>query len=149
MYILFIFWFKWIGIGTPIFESGSARNLKYLLRRNVTPPLFDVLPFEINIENYFLLIGIICTLFANFPHSSVGERLRYQSMGRAFESCTWFTFYLSCEILKIHFGGKCYIFFKKFNRSCNHFLKSCHPWKYCKVSHTFQNLIVLHLFYLH
>ena len=31
------------------------------LRRNGTPPLFDVLSFEINNENYFLLIGIICT----------------------------------------------------------------------------------------
>ena len=30
-----------------------------VLRRNGTPPLCDVLPFEINIENYFLLIGII------------------------------------------------------------------------------------------
>ena len=44
----------------------------FCLRRNGTPPLFDVLPFEINIENYFLLIGIICTLFGNFPRSSVG-----------------------------------------------------------------------------
>ena len=43
--------------------------LKNLLRRNETPPLFDVLPFEINIENYFLLIGIICILFSNFPLS--------------------------------------------------------------------------------
>ena len=42
------------------------------LRRNGTPPLFDVLPFEINNENYFLLIGIICTFFGNFQHSSVG-----------------------------------------------------------------------------
>ena len=42
------------------------------LRRNGTPALFDVLPFEINNENYFLLIGFICTLFYNFPHSSVG-----------------------------------------------------------------------------
>ena len=42
-----------------------------ILRRNGTPLLFDVLPFEINIENYFLLIGIICTLFGNFPRSSV------------------------------------------------------------------------------
>ena len=29
------------------------------LRRNGTPPLFDVLPLEINNDNYFLLIGII------------------------------------------------------------------------------------------
>ena len=42
------------------------------LRRNGTPPLFDVLPFEINNENYFLLICIICTKFDNFPRSSVG-----------------------------------------------------------------------------
>ena len=47
----------------------------FLLRRNGTPPLFDVLPFEINNENYFLLIGFICTLFYNFPHSSVGWRV--------------------------------------------------------------------------
>ena len=32
---------------------------KITLRRNGTPPLFDVLPFEINKENYFLLIGFI------------------------------------------------------------------------------------------
>ena len=43
-----------------------------ILRRNGTPPLFDVLPFQINIENYFLLIGVICTLFGNFPRNSVG-----------------------------------------------------------------------------
>ena len=30
------------------------------LRRNGTPPLFDVLPFERNNEYYFLLIGIMC-----------------------------------------------------------------------------------------
>ena len=42
------------------------------LWRNGTPPLFDVLPFEINNENYFLLIGFICTNFDNFPRSSVG-----------------------------------------------------------------------------
>ena len=46
-----------------------------ILRRNGTPPLFDVLPFEINIENYFLLIGVICTLFGNFPRNSVGWRV--------------------------------------------------------------------------
>ena len=44
----------------------------YLLRRNGTPPLFDVLPFEINNENYFLLIGFIRTNFDNFSRSSVG-----------------------------------------------------------------------------
>ena len=42
------------------------------LRRNGTPQLFDVLPFEINSENYFLLIGVMCTIFDNFPRSSVG-----------------------------------------------------------------------------
>ena len=42
------------------------------LRRNGTPPLFDVLPFEINNENYLLLIGFISTNFDNFPRSSVG-----------------------------------------------------------------------------
>ena len=46
--------------------------LKDSLRRNGTPPLFDVLPFEINNENYFLLIGVMCTIFDNLPHSSVG-----------------------------------------------------------------------------
>ena len=45
------------------------------LRRNGTPPLFDVLPFEINNENYFLLIGFIRTNFDNFPRSSVGWRV--------------------------------------------------------------------------
>ena len=27
--------------------------------------MFDVLPFEINNENYFLFIGIVCTIFVN------------------------------------------------------------------------------------
>ena len=31
------------------------------LRRNRTPPLCDILNFEINNVNYFLLIGCICT----------------------------------------------------------------------------------------
>ena len=66
-----------------------------MLRRNGTPSLFGVLPFEINNENYFSLLGIICTLFGNFPHSSVGWRVGKQSVGRAFESYTGFTFYLS------------------------------------------------------
>ena len=48
--------------------------------------MFDVLPFEINNENYFLYIGIVCTIFDNFPRSSVGCRVDYQSVGREFES---------------------------------------------------------------
>ena len=51
--------------------SCWRQRQKRSLRRNGTPPLFDVLPFEINNENYFLLIDIICTLYGNFPHSSV------------------------------------------------------------------------------
>ena len=47
-------------------------KISYDLRRNGTPPLFDVLPFKINNENYFLLIGFIRTNFDNFPRSSVG-----------------------------------------------------------------------------
>ena len=31
------------------------------LSGNVTPPFCDVLPYEINYENHFLLIGFICT----------------------------------------------------------------------------------------
>ena len=46
--------------------------LLYSFRTNGTPPLFDVLPFEITNENDFLLIGFICTNFDNFPRSSVG-----------------------------------------------------------------------------
>ena len=42
------------------------------LRGNGTPLLImDVLPFEINNENYFLFIGFICTKFSYFPCSSV------------------------------------------------------------------------------
>ena len=52
--------------------AESAEELQAMLRRNGTPPLFDVLPFEINNENYSLLIGFICTNFENFLHSSVG-----------------------------------------------------------------------------
>ena len=44
----------------------------FMQTRNEAPPLFDVLPFEINNENYFLLIGFICTIFDNIPRSSVG-----------------------------------------------------------------------------
>ena len=50
----------------------QQRATRMQLRRNGTPSLFGVLPFEINNENYFSLLGIICTLFGNFPHSSVG-----------------------------------------------------------------------------
>ena len=75
--------------------SMGEWDSKFFLRRNGTPPLFDVLPFEINNENYFLLIGFICTIFDNFPRSSVGWRVDQQSVGRAIESCTGFTFYLS------------------------------------------------------
>ena len=50
----------------------NSLSRSYVLRRNGTPPLFDVLPFEINNENYFLLIGFICTNFDNFPRSAVG-----------------------------------------------------------------------------
>ena len=32
----------------------------------------SIVPFEINNENYFLLIGFICTIFDNFQRSSVG-----------------------------------------------------------------------------
>ena len=42
------------------------------LRGNGTTPLCEVLPYKINYDNYFLLISIICTLFDNFPNSSVG-----------------------------------------------------------------------------
>ena len=57
----------------PFSQLSYAESYKInSLRRNGKPPLFDVLPFEINIENYFLLIGIICTLFGKFPRSSVG-----------------------------------------------------------------------------
>ena len=61
-------------IGNHLAKGSSDTEwiLSNPLRRNGTPPLFDVLPFEINNENYFSLIGIICTLFGNFPHSSVG-----------------------------------------------------------------------------
>ena len=51
----------------------NLQSLSYLsFKENGTPPLFDVLPFEINNENYFLLIGFICTKFDNFPRTSVG-----------------------------------------------------------------------------
>ena len=52
------------------------KKMKVLnLRRNGTPPLFDVLPSEINNENYFLFIGFICTKFHNFPRSWLKVRL--------------------------------------------------------------------------
>ena len=56
----------------PTTHKKTFVQTQLLLRRNGTPPLFDVLPFEINIENFFSLIGIICTLFAR---SSVGQRV--------------------------------------------------------------------------
>ena len=56
----------------PDVGAFNLNKLGEALRRNGTPPLFDVLPFEINNENYFLLIGIVCTIFDNFPRSSVG-----------------------------------------------------------------------------
>ena len=88
------------------------------LRGNGPPPLCDVLPFEINIENYCLFIGFICTIFNKFLHSSVGWRVREQSVGSGFIPCTGFYFYLGC----------------------NYILESFHPFKYCKVSHTTLNV---------
>ena len=56
------------------FELKIWKNLKNLtnwnsLRRNGTPPLFDVLPFEINNENYFL------SLLWNFINAFLGQML--------------------------------------------------------------------------
>ena len=42
-----------------------------ILMGNGTPPLCDGLPFEINTENDFSLIDLICTMFEIFPRSSV------------------------------------------------------------------------------
>ena len=53
------------------YDNFFSKN-RWLLRRNGTPPLFDVLPFEINNENYFLKIGFICDIYDYFPRSSVG-----------------------------------------------------------------------------
>ena len=44
------------------------------LRRNGTPPLIDALPFEINIENYFLMIGIICIYLLTLGIAQLVER---------------------------------------------------------------------------
>ena len=60
------------GTGQCFYQCFTLHAMLTELRKNGTPPLFDILPFEINIENYFLMIGIICTLFGNFPRSSVG-----------------------------------------------------------------------------
>ena len=59
------------------------------LRRNGTPTLFDVLPFEINNENYFLLIGVMCTFLITFRVARLKGRLaicgsRVQIMHRFF-----------------------------------------------------------------
>ena len=50
---------------------------KFDLRRNGTPPLFDVPPFEINNENYFLLISIICTTFGNYDIQQFFAYVKY------------------------------------------------------------------------
>ena len=55
-------------------EVDSQKNIT-LLRGNRSPPLCDVLPFEINNENYILLIGFTCTIFDNFSCNSVDCRL--------------------------------------------------------------------------
>ena len=108
----------------------------YSLRRNGTPPLFDVLPFEINIENYFLLIGIICTLFVNFPRSSVGWK-EASNLWVACSNHARVLFFISLvEFLKCILGANV-IDFEIFKIVVVIiFLESCHPWKYCKVSHT-------------
>ena len=73
--------------------------------------MYNVLPFEINNENYFLLIlGIFCTIFGNFPRSSVDFRIELQSVGRGFEPSTDFTFHLSYRILDLLFVGKQFLF---------------------------------------
>ena len=47
-------------LGTEfICEIGKKKNEQSILKRNGTPSLCDVLPFEINNENYYVLIGII------------------------------------------------------------------------------------------
>lgn len=43
--------------------------LKRLLRGNATPPLCDVIAFEINNKNCVLLIDFICTIFDYYPCS--------------------------------------------------------------------------------
>ena len=44
----------WWAVCSILTSQRDQRNL----RRNGTPPLFDVLPFEINNENYFLFINL-------------------------------------------------------------------------------------------
>ena len=43
----------------------------YTYMGNGTPPLCNVPLFEINNENDFSLIDLICTMFENFPRRSV------------------------------------------------------------------------------
>ena len=50
--------------------EGADESVSKDIKKDGAPP--SVLPFEINNENYFLLIGIICTIFDNFLRSSVG-----------------------------------------------------------------------------
>ena len=71
MYILN--WYDKEGSEYYQLKNGHDKHFR-ILRGNGTPPLFEVLPFEINNEDYFLLIGFICTIsvFENFLPSSVG-----------------------------------------------------------------------------
>ena len=52
--------------------AGESLNVAYL-RGNETPPLREVLPFDIDINNEtdFSLLVFICIIFVNFLCSSV------------------------------------------------------------------------------
>ena len=53
-----------------LFVPGSI-----IIKEEWDTPIVWRTSFQINNENYFSLIGIICTLFGNFPRSSVGWRV--------------------------------------------------------------------------
>ena len=65
-----------------------------LLRGNGTPPLCDVRSFEVNNENYFLLISLFVLYLITFRVA-----YSFESVGSVFNFCNVFTFYLLCVIL--------------------------------------------------
>ena len=90
-------------------EIINILNFIVRWKGNGAPLLCDVLPFEINNENFLLILGIFCTIFGNYPRSSIDWRVELQSVGRGFEPSTDFTFHLSCRILDLLFVGKWFL----------------------------------------
>ena len=67
-------------------------------RRNGTPPLCEVPPFEINNENYFLLIGLFYTVITIFGVAPSVERFASNLWVKG-SNLARVLIFITCEIL--------------------------------------------------